>query len=335
MRVGLVGYYGYANAGDEWFMQTWREALRPHEAYAVSAWDDLGQYARFVIGGGDLLVPDVANSHYWREAFLAAAPVAVYGVGLPDGPDGGPLAWDPEAVAFYRGFLARCGSVSARDYETGGILRAWGLAHVRDVPDMAWAAPLPRVRLATDPDRPWVGLSLRPTAPPHPAMLVSFCRRVLEAGLRPLLVPLQPSPHRPWRDDTLHEALRRLVPEAALVPPDFDMEHRLAAIGACAFYVGSRFHGLMAAARYGVPWAALSASRKFRTLAALLGLEGVVCGHDMEALALAFEAWRQNPACQAGARPHVAYLEALAVQRLREFAAWLTSAAASTGAAAS
>lgn len=31
MRIGLVGFFGWGNFGDELFFETWQEALRGHE----------------------------------------------------------------------------------------------------------------------------------------------------------------------------------------------------------------------------------------------------------------------------------------------------------------
>jgi polysaccharide pyruvyl transferase WcaK-like protein len=93
-RIGLVGYFGWGNYGDELFLRVWNKELarvgRPevvHQLTRAPYFTDppkrvAKRYDAFVIGGGDLVVPWNFSRLYWRPEWLTK-PVYVAGVGVP------------------------------------------------------------------------------------------------------------------------------------------------------------------------------------------------------------------------------------------------------------
>lgn len=94
LRVGLVGYYGWGNYGDEFFKEVLEKELPDFEfrtAHDVApdgalVLDNLEANVDSVdvmmIGGGDLVIPYALSPLYWRDEFLRR-PVVIYGVGVP------------------------------------------------------------------------------------------------------------------------------------------------------------------------------------------------------------------------------------------------------------
>lgn len=124
MNIGLVGYFGFGNYGDELFLSVWNELFKGHKLIIfhdpekntlLPNFDDLvDQVDVIVIGGGDLLIPWHRSWLYWEDAFLRK-PVHIYGIGVP--------TWsknDPVVLDHYRMFLNHpnvC-SISCRDIES-------------------------------------------------------------------------------------------------------------------------------------------------------------------------------------------------------------------------
>ncbi|MGE4054111.1 MAG: polysaccharide pyruvyl transferase family protein [Vicinamibacterales bacterium] len=284
MLVGVVGYYGYGNLGDEWFLRTWREVLGDHaEVQALHPTDDVSLYDALVIGGGDLLTGAV-NNHYWRPEMLTR-PLWIYGVGAAHS-----LAREAET---YRRFCTAARSVTVRDERSRAALEAIGVQGVRVRPDIAWAGRLPscQSRLRYD-----LGISVRPARHYDRDATVQFLRERALEGMSVLAIPLQAVAPAVTNDHDLHvelrDAVRSSLPDRPLsvrrafrrwrgeysdaicdvVAPDADLEHRLAAIRACDAYLTMRFHGWIAGLRQAVRSVAwcLPASVKFRALAEAL-----------------------------------------------------------------
>lgn len=109
MKIGLVGYYGWGNYGDELFLQIFTnlfssaEVVLFHDALEGKLRDNVEELIDsvdcIVIGGGDLLIPWYRSWLYWDMRYLKK-PVYVYGVGVP--------TWSEsreDVVSYYREFL--------------------------------------------------------------------------------------------------------------------------------------------------------------------------------------------------------------------------------------
>jgi polysaccharide pyruvyl transferase WcaK-like protein len=112
-RIGLVGFYGWGNYGDELFIDAFRPVLNrvgpmavlpeiPHNPYYHRPVEQIvSQNDALVIGGGDLVQPWRNNPLYWNRAYLAK-PVFIYGIGAPVSPD---IVVKPHIVAKLRNFF--------------------------------------------------------------------------------------------------------------------------------------------------------------------------------------------------------------------------------------
>ena len=81
-RIGMVGYFGWGNFGDELFLKVHRQHLE--DKYDLQVVHDLQQepyhsrplaevvdeYDGFLIGGGDLLNPLRVSGLYWQMEYL-------------------------------------------------------------------------------------------------------------------------------------------------------------------------------------------------------------------------------------------------------------------------
>ena len=126
-RVGLVGYFGWGNFGDELFIETHRQYLSGQfdlevvhdllsEPYFSRPIEEVvTKYDAFIIGGGDLLNPNRVSSLYWQMEYLRK-PVFVMGLGVPTYRMGGSGA----AIEHFRAFFRHpnCKLVILRDPES-------------------------------------------------------------------------------------------------------------------------------------------------------------------------------------------------------------------------
>lgn len=94
IKVGLVGFFGWGNFGDELFVKVFEQWLGDkfdikvmndltHKPYFSRPIEDVvAEVDAIVIGGGDLIIPWSMSDLYWRDEYLTK-PVFVVGVGVP------------------------------------------------------------------------------------------------------------------------------------------------------------------------------------------------------------------------------------------------------------
>jgi len=130
-KVGLVGFYGPGNFGDELMRLTLTEFLSDLDVQLVyddilsPKFDDefvriIDTFDAIVIGGGDLLIPKVAVARFWHPKFLRKL-VYVYGVGVPQW-TGKPEA---NAITAYRNFFQHenVRLIATRDIQSANWMR--------------------------------------------------------------------------------------------------------------------------------------------------------------------------------------------------------------------
>lgn len=267
-KVGLIGFFGWGNFGDELFVEVYKQALGPH--FDVSVIHDLqkkpyftrdldtviAEYDAFVIGGGDLLIPWSISELYWKAEYLAK-PVFIHSVGVPTW--GG---YKQDVALRLRTFLGHenVRRVSARDAESA----AWIAKHLQrpDVqmePDMVCALNLPPV---VKPAKPLLGIVTRQrkNGADDYTQLAGLCEKAAGAGfgIRHIIL----GNGLTGRND-FAAAQEFAFPGKEVVYSE-NIWDQCRAIGECTVLASMKFHGSVVATMYGVPSIVLSPTDKSR-----------------------------------------------------------------------
>jgi polysaccharide pyruvyl transferase WcaK-like protein len=285
--VGLVGFYGPGNYGDELFLEAFSQHLASDVDLGVVFDSPIRPYFRrpvrdvvrdrdaIVIGGGDLLISWSLSDRYWLTDYLRR-PVHIVGVGVP--------TWrpaKPNVVAYLRRFV-RHGSVrsiTVRDEESA----AWIREHLRPrvavetAADLVFALDLPPVERPSGP--PILGINVRWREGNDDYSAVrALAARGRELGYRLRTIVLSTGDVR-TRDERAFEELAIDGPDVERVASD-DLGMLTRAIGGCSMLVSHKFHGTVVATAYGIPAISMSTTDKNRNLMRLLGRPEMVCAFD-------------------------------------------------------
>jgi polysaccharide pyruvyl transferase WcaK-like protein len=284
-RVGLVGFYGPGNYGDELFLDVFRRHLgdvadvgvvfdsptRPYFDRPVR--DVVRDHDTIVIGGGDLVVPWGLGERYWLTDYLRR-PVHVIGVGVP--------TWrpaKPQVVAALGDFLRHRNvrSITARDEESA----VWIREHLRprvDVAssaDLVFALPLPAVEPPASPHILGIVVRWREGGDDYTAVR-GLAARGRELGYRLRTIALSTGAVRA-RDE---QALDELALEGVERVASDDLAELTRAIGECTMLASHKFHGTVVAVSYGIPSISMSTTDKNRNLLSRLGRPDLLCAFD-------------------------------------------------------
>jgi polysaccharide pyruvyl transferase WcaK-like protein len=256
--LGLVGYFGWGNYGDELFAEVYREHLGPPmRQHLVLQMDSEGRTSHKVavaakasdailIGGGDIVVPWVASNRYFDRVYLRR-PVFVTGVAVP--------TWQapvPAGIIALRRFYQHPNLryINVRDAVSADWIRTNldPSVEVRLSPDIVCALTLPEVVRRTDP--PIFGVAVRQRAQPDDLTQVkAMCNRAIELGYRLRRIVLSTGLTRA-RD---LEATKQLGFEDTELISSDNLDDISRGIGECTAFASMKFHGVVVATMYGVP----------------------------------------------------------------------------------
>jgi polysaccharide pyruvyl transferase WcaK-like protein len=272
--VGLVGFYGWGNYGDELFWKTFEEHLGASMSLVnvlSPAWAAGRATLRqavagsdvILIGGGDIVVP-WERTRYWPPILLRR-PVFIAGVGVPTW-----RAPTAEGVGLLRTFFRHPSvqSIAARDEASG----AWIASELEPQvpvtisPDLTCALTLPAVERPLDPPIFGVAVRARPGGDDL-SQVRRLCARAAALGyrVRPIVLATGET-----RAKDLVATGQLGLGDAELVATD-DLDAISRAIGECSVFATMKFHGVVVATMYGVPTIAMMPTAKTRSFLTAVG----------------------------------------------------------------
>lgn len=278
-KVGLIGFFGWGNYGDELFLDQWHRVLDPyvdaepiHDLLRAPYFSQdprtvAEKYDALVIGGGDLVIPNKVSELYWNMAWLAKK-VYIAGVGVP--------TWikneNPRVVEHMSRFFQHRNVqyIGARDAESAEWIRQNLRPHVpvRVHPDLVYSMPLPEPRRYAE-DKV-LGISVRQRRNEKVDDYSALSDMVEVARQRGYAIKvLVLSNGRTGAADL--KATERLPFHPFEVIHSESMEELTAALGGLDVLASMKFHGSLVASMYGVPSIVLSPTTKSKNLYQSLG----------------------------------------------------------------
>ncbi len=283
-RIGMVGYYGYGNYGDELFLKVFSKYLGDFEPvflqdtltrpfYTAPLAQKVATLDGILIGGGDLVIPNYWTSQYFENEFLSL-PVFMHGIGVP--------TWggeDADVVKRLRGFFQHPNvrHIHVRDVESQHWIeqKLSPAVPVQLTPDIVCALDLVP---ATRPAKPPIfGLVTRKQRPGSIgwANIRRLCDRAKMLGYKLRHITLATGPIA--EED--REGLKEFEYEGMQMVDSEALDDLTVAIGECTVLASMKFHGCIIAAMYGVPAISLITTDKFKNFYKLIDRPELIAHH--------------------------------------------------------
>lgn len=268
-RIGLVGYFGWGNFGDELFLEAHRQHLG--EEFELEVIHDLlsepyfsrpveemiAPYDAILIGGGDLINPVRVSGLYWKEAFLTK-PVFVFGIGVPS------AKWARnDVIDTYRRFFQHpnCHLVVPRDIESYN----WIKSNICPSGQLAWFPdPVCSLKLpaATKAKEKTLGVVMRS----HRSLSedLSSVRTMIDKAkdMGYVVKHLVLANLQLGQADL--EMARSIAKSDEEIITSESLDSLCTSIASCSLLASIKFHGMVVATMYGVPTIAMSVTPKNR-----------------------------------------------------------------------
>ncbi|WP_193085948.1 polysaccharide pyruvyl transferase family protein [Halomonas sp. FME65] len=271
-KIGLVGYFGWGNFGDELFMEAHKQFLAKdydlevvHDKleqpyFSDSALEKLKSYDGFLIGGGDLVNPNAVSELYWRKEYLEK-PIFVHGIGCPN-----LKVKQSRALNYFHEFFSSesVKHVCLRDVESKKYFDSSVKPKLETVtyPDAVFAMDIPPVN--KDPKEKVLGVVLRS----HKSLVGEY-EQVRKA--------VDEAKALGYRIRIIVAAFGKLGEGDLAVSKEFssggeevfystDLMELCKALGECSLILSMKFHALVVGSMYSVPVIQLSSTQKNRNL---------------------------------------------------------------------
>jgi len=237
--------------------------------------DDLSDFDKIIIGGGDLVWNyDVNNNYFnskWKED---GRKVYVYGVGVAVPSD---VKLDDNVKKLYQYFFDGVEYISVRDKQSQKWFKDVLGIDVELVGDLAWSFA-PRKILNKQPKR--VGITYRRNDWFQCDDLSKSLLPLVNRDHRIRFIPLQGGFHNTRvLHQVLYEEIKRSTDYAAmnLIPINSDIFHTYSEIESCEMYLTTAFHGLITGLKTKVPTLCLCQHNKFTELLKEVNMEHILC----------------------------------------------------------
>lgn len=292
MKIGISGYFGYQNFGDEIFFKTWKQIFHDHDVIALTGYEDISELDKIIIGGGDLIVPNFFTNAYWRPNLLEKD-TYVYGVGIPNN-----IPANKDEISKYTAFLAKCKYISFRDYWSRDFAIKNGVCGNNSVvvEDIAWAYKYPKISFYKWNDvNKNIGISIRDASILSFDNVLLLCKYILNKGYGLTIIPLQPAGRPEWNDRDINLRLASEIfkenPNAPIqfIPECFDIDNKINVISSLDMYVTERMHGMLMSLRTGQKTMTIGKSNKFHRIIEKFGLQDSLTDDSLENLIKTFD----------------------------------------------
>lgn len=292
MKIGISGYFGYQNFGDEIFLETWKQIFHDHDVVALTGHEDISDIDKIIIGGGDLVNPRIFSSAYWRPEFLFKD-TYVYGVGIPNN-----TGVNQDELIKYTAFLNKCKYVGFRDYWSrdyaiqNGIIGNDSFVHE----DVAWAYKIPFIKFNKwSRENKVIGMTVRSATILNIDNMLELAKYIIRKGYNIVMIPLQPANRDDWADRELNlkfiSDILREHPNANVecAPDCFDIDNKINLIKTLDMYITQRMHGMLMSLRTGQKTMTIGKSNKFNRIIEKFGLQASLTDDSTENLIKTFD----------------------------------------------
>lgn len=284
-RIGIAGFYGAGNYGDELFLEVFRHWLGRRGL--VSVLPDLPGYPYFltpaaqkvaaldavVVGAGDLIRPHHGTDNRYHNKAYLARPVYVAGIGVQrQFVNANPIV--PRAISAWTQFLGhkRIRTISTRDELSAEWIRATlaPKVPVEVHPDIVCSLPLPAVEPS---GAPVLGIVTRWSGQERSYEQVQEAGRALAAKgwrVRHIIAGTGEVGQRDLADAELID-----IPGKEVVHSE-DLDAISRALGGCSVVLSMKLHATVVATLYGVPVVCINDTTKTRNFLRSIGRDHLI-----------------------------------------------------------
>lgn len=271
-KIGLVGYFGWGNFGDELFIETHKQFLSDdydlevvHDQlaqpyFSETALKRLKDYDGFLIGGGDLVNPNAVSSLYWRKEYLEK-PVFVHGIGCPN-----LKTKESRSLNYFNEFFSSNSikHICLRDIESKNYFDSVIKPEIETVtyPDAVFALEIPKIK--KDPKKKVLGVVLRS----HKSLVGEYeqvRKAVDEAKSLGYSIRIIVAAFGNLGEGDMSVSQDFSLPDEDVFYSN-DLMELCAELGKCKLVLSMKFHALVIGTMYQVPVIQLSSTQKNRNL---------------------------------------------------------------------
>ena len=325
MNIGVIGYYGFGNFGDELFLKTLAQTFQEDRIFPYSSFMDLSKIDAVIVGGGDLITPYHFNRAYFPPGPVTRLPTWVYGVGIVDYyPE---HTWPIEQVNMYRDWIQNTKGLWVRDNWSAQIARKYRFhPKVEVVPDIAFGYKQPKYPVRFSFDKPVIGVCVFAYESfPFQAMSALLTQLSMR-GYHIALIPVVLNTLNKYADREtclkLQASIRTGNPRASVnvANPTYDLDMTYSYLQAVDYLISFKLHPSLVALRNGIPVLCLSKLGKVRSLLESFNLQKYMLSYEeplqvmMEKTEMLLTSGKQDVA---QVKPLIEYKERLGVSMLQ------------------